>query len=129
MTFLTKSDLLKEAVRRYLDFKVNVNGEERTCRIQSLTEKERSNYEAAMQLATGKRDKAARMRDAKRRLIVLCVVDENNNPLLTMADVKELENVDSQTTATIFTKCIDHVGFSDEDVEDLAGNSEGIDAD
>jgi hypothetical protein len=128
MTFLTKSDLLKKAVRRYLDFQITINGESRTCRIQSLTEKERSDYEASMQLAKNNAIKSQRMKDAKRRLIVLCVVDENGNTILTMADVKELENVDSQITSIIFNKCIEHVGFTDDDVEELAGNSEGIDA-
>ncbi len=127
-SLLTRGDLLKKAVRRYLEFTIVLGGENKTCRIQSLTEKERSDYEAAMQLATGKRDRAAKMRDAKRRLIVLCVVDGEGVPLLTMADVKELENADSQVTSIIFNKCIEHVGFSDADVDELAGNSESIDA-
>lgn len=128
MSFLTKTDLLKKAERRYLEFPVSICGDDKTCRIQSLTEKERSDYEAAMQLAS-KANKAQRMKDAKRRLIVLCVVDEENKPLLTMSDVKELEDVDSKTTSNIFNKCVEHVGFTDEDVEELAGNSEDIDAD
>ena len=40
-------------------------------------------------LANGK-NKSARMKDAKRRLIVLCVVGEDNQPMLTFTDVKEL---------------------------------------
>ena len=64
MTFLTKSDLLKKAARRYLDFSITINGEERICRIQSLTEKERSDYEAAMQLAKNNAQKSERMKNA-----------------------------------------------------------------
>lgn len=125
MTYLTKSDLLKPAVRRYLEFNITIDGEPRTCRIQSLTERERSDYEAAMQLATGK-NRSARMKDAKRRLIVLCVVDENNEPMLTMADVKQLEDVDSAITSAIFDRCVEHVGFGGDDIEELVGNSNDI---
>lgn len=128
MTFLTKTDLLTEAERRYDEFPVMIRGEKKTCRIQSLTEKERSDYEAATEVAKSKETKAERTRDMKRRLIVLCVVDENNRPLLSMADIHALEKVDSQITSTIFNKCVDHVGFTDSDIEELAGNSEDISA-
>lgn len=128
MEFLRKTDLLKKAERRYCEFPVVVCGEKKKCRIQSLTEKERSDYEAEMQVAKG-RNKAERMKDAKRRLIVLCVVDENNSPMLTQQDVKELEQVDSSVTGEIFNRCIEHVGFGGDDIEDLVGNSEGIDED
>ena len=128
MSLLTKSDLLKKAVRRYQEFTLTIGGDQKTCRIQSLNEKERSDYEAATESAKTKAAKAARWKDSKRRLIVLCVVDADGNLILNMADITQLENVDSHITSTIFSKCIEHVGFTDEDVEVLAGNSEDINA-
>lgn len=121
MSFLTRESLLKKAERRYEEFELSINGETSTCRIRSLTERERSDYESAMQTAIGKK-RDARMRDAKRRLIVLCVVDENNEPMLKYEDIHELESIDSRVTSTIFDRCVDLVGFGSDDIEDLSGN-------
>lgn len=128
MSFLTKDTLSKLAERRYLQFDIDIDGESVTCRVQSLTEKERSNYEAASMIAKGKKA-IDRTRDMKRRLIVLCLVDQDNKPMYSLSEAHKLEEIDSRITSIIFTKCVDHIGIEEEDLDDLVGNSSDIDAD
>jgi hypothetical protein len=92
-------------------------------RIRSLTELERSRFEATIRDKSGQVS-STKMIDLKCRLIVLCVVDENSDPLLTNADIEELRQQDSMLTNALVEEIQAHCGYSDTDLGELEKNLE-----
>ena len=115
---VTREAILSAPKRRFTEITIADWG---TFRIRSLTELERSRFESSI------RDKQGRINnnkllDLKCRLIVLCVVDGDGNPLLTEADIAALREQDSLRTNTLVEAIQKHCGFSDTDIEDLEKN-------
>jgi hypothetical protein len=92
-------------------------------RIRSLTELERSRFEASIRDKTGQVS-STKLIDLKCRLIVLCVVDENGDTLLQNSDIEELRQQDSKLTEALFEEIQAHCGYGDAKLEDLEKNSE-----
>lgn len=99
-------------------------------RIQSLTERELSHYQTAV--LTGQSGKQslnrARLLDATRRLIGMCVVDADNKRMFEDADLDAIAGWDAKDTQALYEACTSHCGISRDDVEDLVKNSERIPA-
>ena len=121
MTTTSRDELLRGPCRRHRD--VAVNGSQ--FRIQSLTEREKSRFETALLSKSGGVAKA-RLQDATRRLLVLCLVDDDGHRLLEDGDVDALGDVDGAITSGLYTACREHCGFEEGDVEELAKNSHGL---
>ncbi len=123
MSLTTKEQLLTRAKRRYTTVTITETGD--TFRIQSLTEKEKSDYEATMMSKAGaiSRD---RLQDAYRRLFVLVVVDEAGNRMFSDGDLADLENVDSLVVARVFQVAHAFCGFEKNDIEDIVKNSSRV---
>ena len=118
MTFATRDNLFAtKSLRRYTT--VEVNGG--MYRLQSLTEGEKSRYEASIVNSKGVTSK-----DARKRLLILMLVDAEGERLLTSADMDALEEVDGLVTSTLFTAAIRHAGFDQSDIDELVGNSREI---
>lgn len=98
-------------------------------RIRSLTEREVSKYQSATYASRGTGLKRSKLEDASRRLIVLCLVDQEGNPILTEADLAGLAEWDAADTGHIYEEAAAHCGLNQNDIEELVGNSEGIPAD
>lgn len=116
--FVTRDAILAPLKRRFQEVEVAGWGK---FRLRSLNELERSKFEASI------RDKQGRvvnnkLVDLKCRLIVLCVVDENGDPLLTDADINALRQQDSKYTNTLVEAIQKHCGISDADMEELEKN-------
>lgn len=114
----TRDQILCAGKRRFREVEVPGWG---AFRIRSMTELERSRFEASIldkkgQVASGK------LVDQKCRLIVLCVVDENGDPLLTNNDIDTLRQVDSAFTNKLVEAIQEHCGFSDRDWEEITKN-------
>lgn len=122
----TRTDFLKPATRRYKNVTLPVSGN--LCRIRSLMEGEKEAYEAATLSASGGVRKD-RLENARRRLIVLCLVDDNGDPLLTAGDLDTLKTLDGADMATLQNEIMEHVGFKPGDIEGLVKNSDGGRAD
>ena len=97
-----------------------------TFRIQSLTEREKSEYETALLTKTGRGVSRERLTDAARRLMVLCLVDDDDERLLEPADVGTLSQLDAIVAAKIYDECQSHCGFGDDDIEQIVKNSESV---
>ena len=95
-------------------------------RIQSLTERELSQYQSAVIASSGAKLQRARLEDASRRLIVRCLVDEAGNRLLADSHVGRLADWDAADTAYLYEACAAHVGVNRTDIEDLVKNSDAI---
>tara|TARA_R100001594_G_scaffold19247_2_gene37527 strand:- start:1903 stop:2283 length:381 start_codon:yes stop_codon:yes gene_type:complete len=87
---------------------------------QSLTEAEKSKFEKQVLNKQGSvKD------DSRRRLLVLSLVDaKSKQPLLDDADIVELGNLDGAVTSQLFDIAMEHVGFSDNEIEELEKNSQ-----
>jgi len=119
---LTRDQLLGQCERRYRDVELPGGG---SVRIRSLSEKEKSAYET--ELMTGKGTfRRSRLDDAKRRLMVLCLVDEDGQPLLQRGDTAALENLDGAVTSHIYDEIREHCGFDAEDIEEAVKNSNAV---
>ena len=123
MNLTTKEQFFKRAQRRYTTVNIAETGD--NFRVQSLTEKEKSDYEATMMSKAGaiSRD---RLQDAYRRLFVLVVVDEAGNRMFSDDDLAALENVDSLVVARVFQVAHAFCGFEKNDIEDIIKNSSRI---
>lgn len=79
-------------------------------RIQSLTERERTVFQAALITRTGETNRE-RLLDAGRRLIVACLVDGAGNRLLNDGDIQKLADWDSADTEYLYAECGRHTGI------------------
>ena len=95
-----------------------------TVRIQSLTEREVSCYQSVCIASGGSGLKRARLEDANRRLIVLCVVDGEGNRLLNDTHMEALSEWDGADTQFLYNECASHAGLRTDDIEGLVKNSE-----
>ena len=121
--FVTREQLIAKSKRRYQEFEIPDFGK---IRIRSLTERERSNYEADIMGSKGEFRKT-KLVQARRRLIALTVVDANGNLLLDQpGDVKALEEQDGAITDAIFDQAMVHCGLRENDIEILVKNSESV---
>lgn len=104
----TRDQLFAPAARRYATVQLPTSG--LTVRIQSLTERERTAFQAALITRTGDTNRE-RLLDAGRRLIVLCLVDGAGNRMLNDSDVQKLADWDSADTEFLYAECGRHTGL------------------
>lgn len=116
---LSRESLLKPADRRFQDYKLP---DGRAFRVRSLTEAERSQWEMATVDGKGKpvRDK---LLSARRRLVCLTLVDDQNRPLLSADDESLLASQDGGMIEAIYKAAAEHCGITNSDVETLVKNS------
>lgn len=126
MSLATREQLLGMTKRRYMD--VAPQGSGAIFRIQSLTERERSEFELSV-LAGKKTVGQDAMLAAKRRLVALVLVDGEGKPLLDPKDADALGEVDAVVISEIFNAAMVHVGLTKGDVDDLVKNSESVHVD
>ena len=88
-------------------------------RIRSLSEREKSEFEAEAVNANGNQIRS-KVKNIRRRLIVRCSVE----PQLKAEHIVELGNMDGKDLAAWGNACSELVGFSDADIEKLEGNFE-----
>lgn len=93
-------------------------------RIRSLTEREKSEWESEAIAKKGDGIRMQKMKDAGRRLIQRCAVDDAGNPFITDAQREEMADWDSADTAFLYDECAKHCGVKQGELEDIAKNSE-----
>ena len=110
------AELTRFAKRRYVE--VAIDGSDVMFRLQSLTERERSSYEAAM-IRNGK---IVEPETQKARLLCLCLVDEVGNRLLGDADFGQLMGLDAAVAGKLFDEAIKLIGLADSNSEAAVKN-------
>jgi len=116
------AELCEGIRRRYQTLRLPLSG--KRVRIQSLSERELSDYQAAAIAANGSGLKKARLADATRRLMLLCLVDEAGNRLLNETHLAQLAQWDAADAAFLYERMADHVGLNREELEALVKNCE-----
>lgn len=116
--------LLAFTKRRHIKSAVNIGDETAPIylRWQSLSELEKARFESANQTKDGKPNHAARL-DLRIRMIAACAVDEAGRRIFTDADIPELRKLDGRIVSTLSDEVMSHVGWTDNDVENLVKNS------
>lgn len=122
---LTRDELLKKCQRRYRHVSLPSGGK---VLIQSLNEKEYSEYELPTRAKFGDAFDQA-MASHRRRLIVGVVVDDNKQRLFRDTDVAFIEDMDVADAQAIFNAAWDHLAMGARAVESESKNSDTPPAD
>ena len=123
MSYLTKDNLLGKRSRRIREEECPFFDTHPRVRFRSLTEGELSRYEARTLTQAGKL-RGDRLVDAKRRLLVLTLVDEHDEPLFSPSDVDALADVDGQVANWMYRIACEHCGIKEDEIGELVKNSE-----
>lgn len=127
---LGRDDYRKKTVRRYLEIELPSGG---VARLQSLTEKERAEFETAtLKVNGGKRkdggiqiDKNALM-TARCRMIALCLVDAESVRIFADTEIDLIMQMNAADTRALGDACDTLNGGNEEDYKELLKNSEKI---
>ncbi len=90
-------------------------------RIRTMTAKERDDFE---QMIFGG-DKKGRMENVRASLVALTAIDEDGNRLFTTKDVKALSQKSGAAMSQVFNEAQRLNRMTNEDVEEIAKNSDG----
>lgn len=121
MGLLTKEQIWAAHDLRTVDVSVPEWGGE--VRVKTLTGSERDQYEAES-VKTNKGRREVNMSNMRARLIAMCAVDDQGQLLFTRADVMKLGQKSAAALERVFEAAAKLNGMTDEDMEELAGNSE-----
>lgn len=94
-------------------------------RLRSLTAGEHSEFETS-QLTKKGGLATNRLKEAKRRLLALTLVDESGNLEMTDADIAEMEDTDGGLVNWSYSEALKHCRITESEIEDLAKNSVAI---
>lgn len=93
--------------------------------VRGLTSAERDDYESELLEITEDGDKVLHRENARAKLLVRAVVDEDGNRVFGDEDVEALGEKSGRATDRLFDVAQELSGVTEEDVEELAGNSPG----
>ncbi len=112
MSFGSRADFLKPCKRRYGEFTMPSTGE--VFRYRSLSEREFAAFEmdSLKETDDGLRTDEQRLEDARQRLIVLCLCDDNGERLLTDADTDAIGEKDARDTGALYDALREHCGIA-----------------
>lgn len=119
-----RESLLALSVRRYRDVEID---DGLKYRIQSLTEREKSSYEAdILSNKSGQSVRLDRIVDSRLQLVVLCLVDGAGKRLFSKEDIPALRELDSAVVNALTTAINEHIAIEPGEVEKLVKNSERV---
>lgn len=116
-----KSHTKKRYKQSEVDIRPEGHAEPVYLRWQSLSELEKSNFEAANQNKDGTPNATAR-RDVRLRMMIACAVDGDGRTELTAADLNWMRKLDGKIVSLASDEVMAHVGWTNDDVENLAKN-------
>lgn len=116
-----RDKLFNKINKRYHDVKLS-DGDVFT--IRNLSERERTEHEIGNLNNKGQFD-VRKYPETKLKMIGSCLVDsETKEQLLQESEYDKIGDLDSQVVAKLYSACLSHNGYEDDEVEELVGNSE-----
>ena len=106
--YVTPEQLFKPLNRKYHDVEVGLG----KFRIRSLNAAEYGEFEAEKISPMGKLSRNALITNAA-RLIVLCCVNEQNEPIFSRSDVSRIQELDASGVLELSAECEKHSGIQD----------------
>lgn len=123
MAALTKEAILAVADAKRTIEELDVPEFGGTAYVRGLTSGERDHYEAQVMQRRGK-ELVPNLTNARAKLVVLALCDENGERLFGDRDISALGKLPAKGVQRIFDKARDLAGLSEEDVDELEGNSD-----
>lgn len=119
----TVDDLFSGKTKRRYTY-VELPQMRRRVRIQSITEREFSDYQASAFSKTQPNSLSqSRLRDAQRRFIAMCLVDEAGNLLCNGTRLDLIGEWDARDSNHLYEECTRWCGIKESDIEDMVKNS------
>ena len=125
--YLNRAEILAQDDLKYEDVEVPEWGGAMV-RVRSLNASERDRFEASTVQRNGKKV-TTNLENIRARLVLLCLVDEKGERLFDEGDTYPLGGKSAAALDRIFTVAQRLNGLRDEDVDELAKNSNGDPAD
>lgn len=119
MALLTRDQILTAEDRRFEIVDCPEWGGE--VRLRSLTGRQRDEFEAGLVEQRGN-DRKLNMRNARAKLVVLCAVDENGQPLFTTEDIRKLGGKSAKPLDRLYDVAASLAGLSEDDMKELTEN-------
>lgn len=123
---LGKAAILALRQREYKTIAVKAWGGQ-LVRIQSMTASERDQFEDSVQKTDRAGQTRTDLRNARAKLCVLTIVDENGKRLFAEEDVKSFGQLHAAAVNEIFEETSKLSGILKRDIEELVGNSAATD--
>ena len=120
---IDRDTFLKPIPRRRERVPLPEFGNGHACWVYGWTAGERTAWEKEFQKPNGKTDKA-KQNEIRERLVVRCVRDDNGQPLFTNDDLEAIRQQDAAVVERIVNAALTITGVTENDIEELAGNSE-----
>jgi hypothetical protein len=120
MPYLTRDQILAAKLPEAVEVDVPEWGG--TVLVRGMTGKERADYVATTVLTRG-RQTVTDWSNLQAKLVGRCIVDEDGKRLFADADIEELGNQSAAALERVFDVAAKASGLSNEDMEQLAGNS------
>lgn len=121
MALLTKEQILR--VKDIETRKVNVPEWGGDVMVRGMTGIERDQFEAKILDQSGKKTKV-NLQNARARLVSITVVDDDGNRLFSENEIVLLGTKSATALSRVYDVAASLSGISDEDIEELLGNSE-----
>lgn len=94
-----------------------------TVLVRALSGKERDAYEASLVQFRGN-ERLPQLANMRAKLVVRCIVDDQGQRLFTDQDANALGQKSAHALNRVFEVAAELSGLSEEDIEELAGNSD-----
>jgi hypothetical protein len=95
--------------------------------VRALNGRERDQFDESMVTETagkrGRKERRVRMQNARARLVAMCVVDEDGKRVFSTDDVAALGEKSAAALQRVFDVASSLAGLSNDDLEELLGNS------
>lgn len=121
MSLLSRDEILEAADITTEDVDVPEWGG--TVRVMALSGWERDKFEAALVSGRG-RNRSVKLDNVRAKMVATSIVDEHGERMFSDADVAALGRKSAAALQRVFEVAQRLSGLSDEDAEELAGNSE-----
>lgn len=95
-------------------------------RVKGLTGTERDDYEGSVMQMTKKGRPKVDLANARAKLVQRAVIDEEGNLVFTDNDVARLGKKSALALSRVYEKAAELSGLSDDDLEELVGNSNAV---
>ena len=125
---LSRDEILAADDLKFEDVDVPEWAKNKKVRVRALSGTDRDAFETSLLVGTGKNQKISTL-NIRAKLAALSIVDAENNPIFNLHDIETLGKKSSAALDRVFAVAQKLSKITDEDVEELAKNSDTVRSD